>query len=71
MLPVAWMMEKIAMITDIEPRATVDSIRMAKTRMFYSSEKAMRELGYQFRPAIEAIKDAVIWYQENGYCNPA
>jgi dihydroflavonol-4-reductase len=67
-LPVAWMMEKIAMITDIEPRATVDSIRMAKTRMFFSSEKAIRELGYQFRPATEAIRDAVIWFQENDYC---
>lgn len=67
-LPVAWMMEKIALITDIEPRATVDSIRMAKTRMFFSSEKAIRELGYQFRPATEAIRDAVIWFQENDYC---
>ncbi len=67
-LPVAWMMEKIAMITDLEPRATVDSIRMAKTRMFFSSEKATRELGYQFRPATEAIRDAVIWFQENDYC---
>lgn len=67
-LPVAWMMEKIAMITDIEPRATVDSIRMAKTRMFFSSDKSIRELGYQFRPATEAIRDAVIWFQENDYC---
>jgi dihydroflavonol-4-reductase len=67
-LPVAWMMEKIAMITNIEPRATVDSVRMAKNRMFFSSDKAIRELGYQYRPATEAIKDAVIWFQENGYC---
>jgi dihydroflavonol-4-reductase len=67
-LPAAWMMEKIAMITDIEPRATVDSIRMAKTRMFFSSDKAIRELGYQFRPATEAIRDAVVWFQENDYC---
>jgi len=68
-LPVAWMMERIAMITDIEPRATVDSIRMAKTRMYFSSEKAIQELGYQSRPAFEAVRDAVIWFQENGYCS--
>ena len=67
-LPVAWMMEKIALITDIEPRATVDSIRMAKTRMYFSSDKAMCELGYQFRPARQALQDAIRWFIENDYC---
>jgi dihydroflavonol-4-reductase len=67
-LPVAWMMEKIALITDIEPRATVDSIRMAKTRMYFSSDKAVRELGYQFRPARQALQDAIRWFIENDYC---
>ena len=67
-LPMAWIMEKIAMITGSEPRATVESVRMAKNRMYYSSDKAMRELGYKFRPALEAINDAVVWFQENGYC---
>lgn len=69
MLPTAWIMEKIAMITNTEPRATMDSIRMAKKTMFFSSEKAQRELGYQYRPATEALKDAVKWFKESGYCN--
>ena len=69
MLPVAWCMEKIAMVTHKEPRATQDSIRMAKKMMFFSSEKASRELGYQYRPARLALEDAVNWYQNNGYCN--
>jgi len=68
-LPVAWLMEKTAMITDIEPRATVDSVRMAKKKMFFSSEKATRELGYQYRPATEALRDAISWFQDNGYCS--
>ncbi|MEK7768844.1 MAG: hopanoid-associated sugar epimerase [Pseudomonadota bacterium] len=68
-LPVAWIMEKTAMITDIEPRATVDSVRMAKKKMFFSSEKATRELGYQYRPATEALRDAISWFQDNGYCS--
>jgi dihydroflavonol-4-reductase len=68
-LPLAWMMEKSAMITNIEPRATVDSVRMAKKKMFFSSEKAVRELGYQFRPATEALRDAMSWFQDNGYCS--
>ncbi len=69
MLPIAWMMEKSAMITDIEPRATMDSVRMAKKMMFFSSDKATRELGYRYRPAAEALRDAMSWFQDNGYCS--
>jgi dihydroflavonol-4-reductase len=67
-LPVAWIMEKVAIITNTEPRASVDSIRMAEKKMFFSSDKAIRELGYQYRPSAEAIQDAVTWFQNNGYC---
>ena len=70
-LPAAWLMEKVAMITDVEPRATVDGVRMAKKKMFFSSEKAERELGYQYRPAAEALRDAMAWFLDNGYCNAA
>jgi dihydroflavonol-4-reductase len=68
-LPAAWLMEKIATITHVEPAATVDGVRMAKKMMFYSSDKAVRELGYRFRPATEALRDATNWFQANGYCS--
>lgn len=68
MLPLAWCMEKMATVTHTEPRATLDSIRMAKKLMFFSSAKAHRELGYQYRPAIGALKDAVRWFKKHGYC---
>ncbi|MFZ1851018.1 MAG: hopanoid-associated sugar epimerase [Nitrosomonas sp.] len=68
MLPIAWCMEKVARLTNTEPRATLDSIRMAKKRMFFSSEKAKQQLGYQHRPAFDALKDAVTWFKENNYC---
>lgn len=67
-LPAAWLMEKMAMVTNVEPRVTVDSVRMAKQKMFYSSDKAIRELGYQYRPATEALEDAMDWFLANGYC---
>jgi dihydroflavonol-4-reductase len=67
-LPAAWLMEKAATFTGKEPRATVDSVRMAKNQMFFSSAKAIRELNYRYRPAQEAIKDAILWFCENGYC---
>jgi dihydroflavonol-4-reductase len=34
--------------------------------LYYSSEKARRELGYSFRPAREGIRDAIAWYRSNG-----
>ncbi|MDT8364021.1 MAG: NAD-dependent epimerase/dehydratase family protein [Nitrosomonas sp.] len=67
MLPIAWFMEQIAAITHKEPRATLDSIRMARKMMFFTSEKATKTLGYTFRPARHALEDAVRWYQNNGY----
>jgi len=67
-VPVAWCMERWANISKKEPRATVDEIRMSKKFMYFSSDKAHRELGYQSRPAKEAIKDAIDWFIENGYC---
>jgi len=68
MLPVAWIMEKVAIATNTQPRASVDSIRMAEKKMFFSSAKAIRDLNYKYRPSSEAIQDAVTWFQNNGYC---
>jgi dihydroflavonol-4-reductase len=39
-------------------------VRLAQKRMFFSSEKAVRELGYHARPASEALADAVRWLRE-------
>ena len=68
MLPIAHALEVIAKITRIEPRATVDSVQMAKKKMFFSSTKAEQELGYQHRPAREAIRDAIEWFRRMNYC---
>lgn len=68
MLPIAHTLEVIAKITRIEPRATVDSVQMAKKKMFFSSTKAEQELGYQHRPAREAIRDAIEWFRRMNYC---
>ncbi len=51
-----------------EPFVTVDGVRMAKKRMYFSSAKARRELGYGPRPARQALADAIAWFRENGYC---
>lgn len=68
-LPIAYLSEAWAWLTDgPEPRATVDGVRLSKKYMFFSIEKARRELGFNPRPVEEALKDAVEWFRANGYC---
>jgi dihydroflavonol-4-reductase len=50
-----------------EPRATVDTVRMGKKKMFASSGKAERELGWKIVPVDEALRRAVEWFRANGY----
>lgn len=63
-LPVAWCMERISAVTGRAPRTTVDAVRMARHPMYFSSDRAERELGYRHRPAADAIRDAVHWFME-------
>lgn len=66
-IPIAWFMERLAKITQKEPRATVDSVRMSKKMMFFSSEKAKEKLGYQSRPGVEGLKAAIDWFNAESY----
>jgi dihydroflavonol-4-reductase len=66
LLPVAFIAEAFARVTGGATRITVEGVRMSRKRMFYSSAKAIRELGYQSRPAVEAFADAVRWFRERG-----
>ncbi len=50
-----------------EPRATVDAVRMSRKKMFVSSEKAERELGWQPGLVTDALRRAVEWFRTNGY----
>ena len=50
-----------------EPRATVDTVRMGKKKMFASSAKAERELGWTTVAVDDALRRAVEWFRANGY----
>lgn len=62
-MPIAYVAEAWARLTGMTPIATVEEVRMSKKRMFFSSAKAQRELGYTARPARQALEDAVTWFQ--------
>lgn len=68
LFPLARVVEKVALLTNKEPFITLDALRMAQHKMFFTSAKAERDLGYRPRPAQEAIADAIKWFRENGYC---
>jgi len=67
LFPLAYAAEFVARFTKKEPFITVDGLKMAKKKMFFSSKKAITELGYSPRPAQRAIIDAIDWFRENGY----
>jgi dihydroflavonol-4-reductase len=54
-----------------EPRATVESVRMGRKKMFASSARAQRELGFRVVPVYEALRGAIAWFQAHGYAPPA
>jgi dihydroflavonol-4-reductase len=66
LLPIAWVAEAFANATGGSTRITVESVRMSRKRMFFSSAKAMRELGYSFRPQRAAFEDALASFRERG-----
>jgi len=53
-----------------EPRATLEAVKMGRKKMFASSAKAERELGYRVLPVEEALRRAVAWFQTHGYVGP-
>lgn len=64
--PLALGSEGLARLTGIEPLVTRDHLRMARKKMFFSSAKAIRELGYAPRPARQAVADAIAWFRTSG-----
>jgi dihydroflavonol-4-reductase len=65
-LPIAYIAEAVARVTGRPGRITLEGVRMARKRMFFSSDRAQRELGYQWRPPTEALRDAIAWLRAQG-----
>jgi dihydroflavonol-4-reductase len=56
-----------ANLTGQAPRVPLDAVKMARTKVFVSSDKAKRELGFNPEPVDGALKRAVDWFRANGY----
>ena len=67
--PIGYLFEIFARLFNLKnPMLTVDMIRMAEKKMFFSSEKAKKELNYRCKSAKFALKDAIQWFIDNRYC---
>ena len=65
-LPIAYVAEGFARLTGRSGRITLEGVRMSRKKMFFSSAKAARELGYRWRPPVQAFEDAIRWFRDNG-----
>ena len=59
--------ETLARLRGREPFLTVDGLRLARNRMFFSSAKAERELGYEAGSHIAGLDAALAWFAQAGY----
>ena len=56
-----------ANLTGKPPMAPLEAVRMARKRMFVSTDKAKQELSFQPRPVNEALARAIGWFRANNY----
>ncbi len=66
LLPLAFVNEMAARATGSEPFLNRESLRLSATRMFFDDAKARAALGYETRPARDAIADSVRWFRNRG-----
>ncbi len=59
--------ELVSSVTGQPPRAPIAGVRMAKYKMWFNPQKAIRELGLPQTPPKEAFTDAIQWFFDNGY----
>ncbi len=57
----------LARLLGHEPAVPLDAVRMARYKMYFSPEKAVRELGLPQTPVADALGRAVEWFRANGY----
>jgi dihydroflavonol-4-reductase len=62
-----WFNTKFSLALGKTPTISLESVKMAKKRMFVDASKAVRELGVKQTPPEEALARAVEWYRKNGY----
>ena len=64
---VAVISEGMARATGRPPRVPLTGVRMARKHMYFSADKAVRELGLPQTSVEQALRDAVDWFVTHDY----
>ena len=56
-----------ARLTRRTPRVALEAVRMSRHRMYFSADRAVRELGLPQTPVEESLRRAIEWFREHGY----
>lgn len=59
--------EGLARLIGKPPMVPLAGVRMARRPMYFTAQKAVRELGLPQSPVDEAMRQAVRWFREHGY----
>jgi dihydroflavonol-4-reductase len=63
----AWWGDLQHRLTGKEPDLNSAAVKMSTQHHRFRSDRAMKELGYKFRPLEETLQDAWNWFVEHGY----
>ncbi len=66
-LTVAWIEETLLSSLGRNPSIPIDGVKMSKQPMYYDPSKAINQLGLPSSPIETALKDAIDWFNNNGY----
>jgi dihydroflavonol-4-reductase len=66
-LATGYVSEWLAHWTHKPPMVPLVGVRMARRPMYFTAQKAVRELGLTQSPLEEAMRQAVQWFREHGY----
>jgi dihydroflavonol-4-reductase len=61
--------EGLAHLTGKPPLVPLAGVRMARRPMYFTAQKAVRELGLPQSPLAEAMREAVHWFRAHGYAS--
>ncbi|PIR17099.1 MAG: hypothetical protein COV46_05580 [Deltaproteobacteria bacterium CG11_big_fil_rev_8_21_14_0_20_49_13] len=63
----AYIASAVSFVTGKRPFVTIQMAKFTEHELFYSNEKAKRELGMQFKPLSQSIENAIEWMREHGH----
>ncbi len=66
-LAAGYVSEGLAALTRRPPAVPLVGVRLARYPMYFTAQKAVRELGLPQSPIQEALRQSVQWFREHGY----